>query len=269
MYVMVPARSLTFTFGGGAWYVMFYLGVAQYVSEHVKPDMKHLLRFAGCSAGSCAATALALNINPVKLSDDLITASMGCKRNIFKTCKSVHAVAEANVPFDDALCASASDRLLIGLSEYKPPARFKRASKQIFTGRDDILLSLKATCNVPVLGGILPVSIDGKKYYDANISQNWTCLPTFEDKVAEQESIIRVTAKNSWYLNNGIRNGWISPRLRVPRSWQLFPPEPRALLKLNRLGYLRAWEYLDTEDQFFDKPYDSLRLQHELNNFHF
>lgn len=266
---MVHPRSLTFTFGGGAWYVMFYLGVAQYISEHVKPNVKHLLRFAGCSAGSCAATALALNIDPVKISDDLITASMKCKRNIFKTCVSVHTVAEANVPFDDALCASVSGRLLIGLSEYNPPARFKKASKHIFTGRDDILSSLKASCNVPVLGGILPVAIDGKKYYDANISQNWTCLPTFADKIAEQESIIRVTAKNSWYLNNG-RNGWISPRLRIPRSWQVFPPEPRALLKLNRLGYLRAWEYLVTsEDQFFDPPDDSLGLKHELDNFHF
>jgi len=262
---MVPARSLTFTFGGGAWYVMFYLGVAQYISEHVKPDVKHLLRFAGCSAGSCAATALALNINPVKLSDDLITASMGCKRNIFKTCSSVHAVAEANIPFDDALCVSASDRLLIGLSEYKPPARFKKSSKQIFTGRDDMLLSLKASCNVPVLGGILPVAIDGKKYYDANISQNWTCLPTFTDS----DKIIRVTAKNSWYLNNG-RNSWISPRLPIPRFWQLFPPEPSALRKLNRLGYLRAWEYLDaTEKYFFDTPPDSIQLKHELETFHF
>ena len=268
---MVPARSLTFTFGGGAWYVMFYLGVAQYVSEHVKPDMKHLLRFAGCSAGSCAATALALNINPGKVSDDLITVSKGCKRNILKTCSAVQGVAEANVPFDDALCASVSNRLLIGLSEYKPPAQFKRASKQIFTGRDDILLSLKASCNVPVLGGVSPVIIDGKKYYDANISQNWKCLPTFTDKIAEQDSVIRVTAKNSWYLNDG-RRGWISPRLRIPRSWQVFPPEPRELLKLNRLGYLRAWEYLyfsSIEKQFFDPSDDALRLKHELNNFHF
>tara|TARA_Y100000389_G_scaffold205144_1_gene264049 strand:+ start:7670 stop:8458 length:789 start_codon:yes stop_codon:yes gene_type:complete len=262
---MVPARSLTFTFGGGAWYVMFYLGVAQYVSEHVKPDLKPLLRFAGCSAGSCAATALALNINPGKLSNDLIMSSDECKWNILRTCDVVQAVAEANVPFDDAVCTSVSDRLLIGMTEYKYPIEFKKANKRVFSGRDDILLSLNASCNIPVLGGISPVVIDGKMYYDANISHNWTCLPIF----TYSDKIIRVTTKNSWYLNNG-RNNWISPRLRIPLSWQLFPPEQNSLRKLNRLGYLRAWEYLDTyEKYFFDSPDDSLQLKHELDNFQF
>lgn len=264
------SRSLTITFGGGGWYVMFYLGVAQYISDHVKPDVKHLLRFAGCSAGSCAATSLALNVSPVKLTEDLITASMGCKRNIFKTCRAVHAVAEANVPFDDVFCSSASNRLMIGLTEYKAPLTFHKASKQVFSGRDDILRALKASCNVPVLGGVSPVVIDEKKYYDANFSQNWTCLPTFTNRIAEQDLIIRVTAKNSWYLNNGRRDGWISPRLRVPRSWQVFPPEQNDLRKLNRLGYLRAWEYFDVmEDTFFDAPADSIELKHELETFHF
>jgi hypothetical protein len=44
-------RSLTITFGGGAWFVMFYIGVGQYIAEHAKSDLKHLLRFCGCSAG--------------------------------------------------------------------------------------------------------------------------------------------------------------------------------------------------------------------------
>lgn len=263
----MSARSLTITFGGGAWYVMFYLGVAQYIAEHVKQNMKHLLRFVGCSAGSCAATALALDISPVKLSEDLITASEACKINIFKTCDAVHAVAEDNVPFDDTLCAYASHRLMIGLSEYKPPMSFKKASKSVFTGRDDILLALKASCNVPVLGGFSPVFVDGMKCYDANISQNWTCLPTFP--IAERDSLIRVTATNSRYLINGA-DGWISPRSRIPRTWQLFPPKPNALRNLNRLGYLRAWEYLDAkEDYFFRKTADPIALKRELESFRF
>jgi hypothetical protein len=254
--------KLTITFGGGAWYVMFYLGVAQYVAEHARPEVKHLMRFAGCSAGSSAATALALGISPEKISEDLITASRKCKRNIFKTCESVHDVAIANVPFDDALCASASNRLLVGLAEYVRPLGFKKAIKHTFSGRDDILQSLKASCNVPLMGGMSPVIVDGKPCYDANLCYNWTSLPTFPDS----DKTIRVTAKSSWYLNNG-RDGWISPRMRIPRMWQLFPPKPDALRKLYRLGYLRAWEYASDSGKHFFR--DGPSMKEELDAFHF
>ena len=228
---------LTISFGGGAWFVMFHLGVAKYVSEHIKPHLKENLYFCGCSAGSAAATALALDIDINNLSNDLILARTN---NIFYMCSNAHNVSKKHIPTNDFVCQSASGKLLIGISTYKPLLYFQKAYKSSFSNRDDIIKALKATCHIPLLDGILPIFIDNKLCYDANITYNWSCLPSFNKP---NERVIYVTSKYCDFLSH---EGWISPQVKFPFIWQLFPPSEEILNAIMRLGYLRAWEYFQT-----------------------
>lgn len=260
---MLPTnRGLTVTFGGGAWFALFYLGVAQYMSEHTKAKRRDSIRYAGTSAGSSAASALALGIEPRIIAEDLISLQPLCKNNAFRICKVTHGVAEYHIPQDDNVCRSVSDRLLLGLSEYKSVTHFKEYQKFTFEDREDLLSALKATCHLPILNGLSPVYVEGTPFFDGSITQNWQNLPLFED--CEDESVLRVTTKRNEYLKD-LREGWITPRFDLPRRWQLFPPGPDALRFLMRLGYLRTWEYLTVyESTFFNNADNNEELQKEL-----
>ena len=260
---MLPAkRGLTVTFGGGAWFALFYLGVAQYMHENSKAKWKDSIRFASISAGSSAASALALGIEPRIIAEDLISVQRLCKKNVFRTCKAVHSVAENHIPRDDNVCRSLSNNLLIGLSEYNSVIHFKEYKKSSFKDREDLLSSLKATCHLPILNGLSPVYVDDTPYFDGSLTHNWQNLPLFENN--ENETVLRVTTKNNKLLKDH-REGWITPRIDLPGRWQLFPPGPDALRFLMRLGYLRTWEYLTVyKSTFFNEADNNEELQEEL-----
>lgn len=256
-------RSLTISFGGGAWYALFYLGAAQYIHEHAKTDGKKHMKYAGISAGSSAASALALGIEPRIIAEELISVQPMCT-NVRRTFKMVHGVALDTVPRDDDVCRLTSDRLLIGLSEYMSIIHFKEHKKTTFMDRNDLLRALQATCNIPILNGIEPVYVCGRPFYDGNICYNWKNLPTFSNN--ESERTLYITSKTNEYLKE-FRQGWISPRIDIPKSWQLCPPGPDALRFLMRLGYLRTWEYLSVYDNelFNSTTEDTHELQDELD----
>lgn len=224
-----------FAFGGGGILAVFHCGVASYLQEHCYDSLQRH-KFAGVSAGSIVATALSLNVRIETLVEDLIEAVQSS--SFWNLSSRVHEIVKARVPEDVSHC---SDRLKIGTSRLAPPFFIRPSQHTSFPNKPQLLDCIRASCNLPPLFGFFPTRLNGGFHYDGYFTQNWSCLPVWEDC----EDIIRMTTAHNDQFTE-LRKGWITPRILLPLRWLIIPPGEIQLRSLFRLGYWRAKEYFLT-----------------------
>jgi len=164
-------------------------------------------------------------------------------RNPFKAVGCTWDCIRRNTPHvEDIQRVSHQRRLLIGVSKHQSWCKLQPVNIHQFRDNEYAVAVTSASCCLPVLGGLRGVLIDGERYFDGQLTQNWSRLPVFDD-VQESDCIVRVTAYHNPDFE-ALRSGWITPRIQLPQVWTLMPHSIEALRLLWRLGYLRTIEYL-------------------------
>ena len=235
---------VVFTFAGGAWYHAFYFGVGAALAKLSKDRADPAVRFCGVSSGSLVAASLAYELDMEECFETALSAFPAAARNPFKVVGcTVDGIRKSLPPDEVLLKVSQQKRLLIGISRQSSMFQLMPENVTQFRDRDHALAVQSASVHVPLLGGVRGVLVDGERYFDGQLTQNWSCLPLFNDLCDERDCVIRITAYHSGEFSK-LQSGWITPQVELPGNWQLFPHSVDALRLLWRLGYLRATEYL-------------------------
>jgi len=151
---------LCITFNGCGWLYIYHWGVAKYLQTHYDLGSVH---FGGTSAGALvAATLLAgLPVDPVV--ESAITTRGTHGDNPFTMLDLLDWGIERWAPQDAA--SIASGRLCVALTVVEDFAR-RPLYVQQFRDRDHAIAVLRGTCHLPVFGGLLPYTVDGRPVYD-------------------------------------------------------------------------------------------------------
>jgi len=239
--------SAIFTFGGGAWLHAFYFGVGAALAEYSRDRSDPSVRFCGVSSGSLVASALAYQQDVNEIFEVALSTFPQSGRNPFRAVSCTIDCIKTHTP-ETKVCqlVSRQRRLLIGVSKQKSFYKLQAVNIHQLCDRDHAVAVTSASCYLPIVGGVRGVTIGSERYFDGQLTQNWSCLPMLDD-VHESDCIVRVTAYHNGDFAN-LRHGWITPRMPLPKSWTLLPNSIDALRLIWRLGYLRTIEYL-TESQ--------------------
>lgn len=236
--------SVVFTFGGGAWYYFFYLGVGAAVADFSKDRADPAVRFCGVSAGSLVASSLAHQMDMNKLWEQalLLASEVGhnplrLRDGLYRTCK------EMLVSDESWQVVSQQKRLLVGISKQTWNLKLQPCSVTEFRDQAHADAVAKASIHMPMLFGVRGFLVDGERYFDGQLTQWWQCLPVFSDIDERIDTVIRITCYHDESYA-GFREGWITPQLQLPQKWQFFPPCAESVRLMWQLGYLRFAEYL-------------------------
>jgi hypothetical protein len=212
------------SFGGGGYLYPFYLGVAKYIQEHFDcTDMK----FGGVSAGSVVATCMSMDI-PVE--------------GIFEKITHLHSKNPFNIDY--------MLKNTIGLLNKYPIPKPKRLSICLtqgdsildepipvyidtFKSRTHLYNTLRASCHVPYFSGLSGYKVDGKKYFDGNVSRRFVNM-----------------GENSIYVSifNVSNPKCIGSSVKFPFKWCFVSPSERVLKLVYTLGYLEAQQYFSSTE---------------------
>ena len=250
-------------FAGCGWMHPFELGAAKFFAEVFDLDSnKELFRIGGCSAGAVVASALAFSCRCVGTEGDRIGVDIDslfeetlelyepCKRLPFAMCDGVKRVMQKVAGDDDRMWREASGRLAIGLTALTckktpsflpllriPLLRLEPEVVSTFEGAKHGIEVVRASCHLPLIGGILPYRISqngsSRSYYDGGISM--TVPPVHDAEIS-----ITVDGRP---LVDGID---VVPDLGfpIPATWSYLPRPPDDLREFFRHGYVRAAEHV-------------------------
>lgn len=233
-----PPGVTVILFSGGGWTLAFHYGVAKCLQEHFDTKSNDI-RFGGISGGSLIAAGLALNCDIMNVqSENFKTHPDFPTRSTIK--KTVLIVDPGETAW-----VNATNRLIISVSKlnwlfYGPPPMFAEVSFFKFDSQSMGIDVLCASCNFPILAGILPLVVNNVGYYDGTFAAIFPAL--------HGTPIIKDNAGNDIPYNSievcSYKNGYnICPGFVIPIMWMLSPPPVDVLMKLTDLGYLRAIEY--------------------------
>lgn len=212
-------------FAGCGWMHPFESGAAKFFAEHF--DIDHAkLRFGGCSAGAAVAAALSMHINM----DDFFETTLELHGDsVFAMCDGVKRVLE-KLLMDDEAWRAVTDRLIIGLTAMP---WFRPVTISHFYSARHGIDAVRASCHIPILGGVLPYKIDAKNssYFDGGISMI----------VPPCDADFTITVDGRPLIGTNMD---IVPGFEVPWIWSYMPRSIRMLRALYRLGYLRAAEFV-------------------------
>jgi len=217
---VIDKSKTIIVFSGGGYMSCFLFGVARYIKEHYQGSSENLY-FAGVSAGALAATGLALDCDIQSLFEE----TLKCYPR-FPTMKDIRGSAESINP-GDVTWRKATNRLYIGATRFPTMAP---ENIHTFESQEDGTRALEATCQFPLLIGMLPIKIAGKYYYDGAMFNDYPSIPE------GMEDYRRI------YVN-WVNSADIYPGIDIPMLWMLCPPSVEGMWQLENLGYLRAKEY--------------------------
>lgn len=256
-------RVVAILFAGCGWMHPFEFGAAKFFADIFDLDSKkELIRIGGCSAGAVVASALAfscrgagdgdrMGIDIDSLFAETLELYEPCKRIPFAMCDGVKRVMQKVAGDDDRMWREASGRLAIGLTALTckmthsflpllqiPLPRLEPEVVSTFEGAKHGIEVLRASCHLPLIGGILPYRItqngSSRWYYDGGITMT---VPPVHDV-----DHISITVDGR-PLVDGID---IVPDLGfpIPATWSYRPRPPDDLRHFFRHGYVRAAEYV-------------------------
>jgi predicted patatin/cPLA2 family phospholipase len=174
----------------------------------------------------------------------------GVKRVMTEMIKSshLHSLKKNKIPY----------KLNIGLSSV---GLYGCTSEIVSSFRDSkhIIEVIRASCHLPIIGGILPYKVDGhcSRYYDGGVSMTF---PDIENITNEKSFTITVDGRPI------VNNIDIVPNIgfTIPPIWSYIPRKPHILRLFYKLGYLRAMQFLFSENNS-SKISHVLRKQQDIS----
>ena len=257
---------VTLTMDGAGVLGAFHNGVARYLEEHLQIDSPKL-KFCGTSSGAAVAAALVsgvdmnhyffyakralreVRLNLIRPDIVILLAihasyipTLPCPQtfsNPFRLCSSVRKCLEATLPtkeFEKELLQRVNGRYFPSLSIRVACCGCQPEPVTEFESREEFIGVVRASCHLPLIGGVRGYFVRGRRYYDGGLSQKFALFPA-ELSGSQGNIVIRITPWAS------IKPGWIASGLRFSRGWTYKPRDDKTMNMLFRLGYYRAKEF--------------------------
>lgn len=153
-------------------------------------------------------------------------------RNPFRLLHRCELAMDEYLPRDAADTSSSVLRVLLTKVSRRPPFLMGEVVSQ-FRSWEELFFVLRASCHIPVVGGLLPYPIpDHGWFYDGLL---WSSLFVPWRTFGRQDSVFKISPLFVW--------ADIRPSALVPLWWAIFPPSTDALLGLLMLGYKDAQDW--------------------------
>ena len=240
----LPKRGAkcTFSFDSSGWMYVYHLGVAQYLQQHVLPLLPpERVAFSGSSGGALVAAALCGHVDIEALTRFVIDCQPECEFNPWRMLPCADEAIATFLPDEVGDTYNYRLRVLVtrvdfrfwkrrfwrGLPFFKPQAVSK------WGGRAELGQTLRASCHIPLLGGVLPYSVvrgDGSTlgaFYDGLF---WPSILYLWRVFDVTDTVLKVSGF-----------GWPTADIRlplpVPPHWLVLPPSQTTLWRLYAAGY--------------------------------
>jgi len=238
-------QRLTFSFDSSGWLYLYHLGVAYYIQKKLLPHLPDdRLAFSGSSGGALVACALCTKMSIADLAVHVVDTQPECKYNPWRMLPCAEAAMTRFLPDDAAEQAQGRLRVLltrVQLTWMGFPLVWPEAVSS-FCSKAKLMQVLRATCHIPILGGLLPFRIDpdgkeadgaasdrheGGGYYDGlfwpSVLYTWRAFHA-------SDTLIKVSGL-------GWPTAHIAMQIPVPPHWVVLPPSQRMLWRLFASGY--------------------------------
>jgi len=239
-----PAKT-TFSFDSSGWMYVYHLGVAQYLQKHVLPTLPaDRVAFSGSSGGALVAAALCGQIDIEELTRFVIACQPECQFNPWRMLPCADEAIATFLPNAAPVVQRSFNhrlRVLVTRIDLHFWRRWLLRPQAVskWCDRDELSQTLRASCHIPVLGGVLPYRVtksDGTPlgaFYDGlfwpSILYTWRAFDT-------SDSVLKISGF-----------GWPMAHIRlplpVPPHWLVLPPSQRTLWRLYAAGYDDAARY--------------------------
>lgn len=226
-------RKLVFSFDSSGWLYVYHFGVAQYLQDCVLPRIPtSRVGFSGSSGGALTAATLCLGLDVKNTVDFVVSCQPRCARNPLQM---LVCAEEALVRFRfKGMVERLNGRLSVLLTRVrlKPPFVLGEAVSR-FRSEDDAIALLRATCHVPLVGGVLPYPARGNHYYDGFF---WPSVFVPWRHFGSRDWVVKTSSF-------GAPGAQITPRVPVPPWWSILPPPPEVLYGMYESGYADAADF--------------------------
>jgi predicted acylesterase/phospholipase RssA len=237
---------LEITFDSCGWMLIFHMGVAQYLHEHL--DLTKI-KITSVSGGSLIGSALLSGVNIEFLFNEAIYFRSRYSEfspyplfNILNFVKGI--INKYGDP--DTTHKKLSSQMAVYLTEVYPDSGKMHHIKS-FKDFDHFHDTVVASCTIPFINGLLPIEIkdnNGKMryYYDGGFSDP---MPQKTFNGDEMLHNIRVSATS----REGIHD--ISLPCESSWSWSFVPARENTLYMINKAGYLLAKRFFSINQRKF------------------
>eukprot|EP00468_Gymnochlora_sp_CCMP2014_P008457 CAMPEP_0167745080 /NCGR_PEP_ID=MMETSP0110_2-20121227/2953_1 /TAXON_ID=629695 /ORGANISM="Gymnochlora sp., Strain CCMP2014" /LENGTH=427 /DNA_ID=CAMNT_0007629683 /DNA_START=778 /DNA_END=2061 /DNA_ORIENTATION=- len=234
-------ERVVFSFDSSGWFYVYHFGVAKYLQVHVLPKLKRgCAAYSGASGGALVGACLCAKISIDKVVAHILKCQPQCEYNPLQMLPSAEGALEiflrphkkANLLFSNKLS------VLVTHVSITPPFFMGEAVNE-YRDIDDAIKMLRASCHVPLLGGILPYKARGRFYYDGFF---WPSFFVPWRQFHEQDRVIKTSAI-------GTLGAQISPSVILPMWWMIFPPSQHILKGMYQLGYQDAARFFRTQPE--------------------
>ncbi|XP_070538331.1 patatin-like phospholipase domain-containing protein 4 [Ptychodera flava] len=251
-------KEMNISFCGAGFLGIYHVGVAACLVKHGSKFVKNISRYAGASAGSLAAVAMA--ILPDKLEE--------CRQFTFEMAKETRSKPLGALTPGFNLSA----KLRGWIEKFLPPNAHELATDKVFISvtclrgkknelvstyetREDLIQALLCSCHIPYYVDRKYPEFQGKKYFDGGYSNN---LPHFPDswtiKVSPFSGSQEICPKDKKGLDlyAKVINQFF--KLNTRNMWRtkhaLFPPKSGMLELYYKCGYQDAARFLKEADMY-------------------
>ncbi|CAJ1365310.1 unnamed protein product [Effrenium voratum] len=233
------SRKVSIAFDSSGWMYCYHFGVASWLREHIIPDdmtpeaactdaYPENLSFSGSSGGALVATVLGTGLQPSDVFEMVLRKQPACAYNPFKMLPAVEEVLSEALPANSHQTLSGRVRILLTRVSFKYP--FLTAEVvNTFSSTEDVFHALRASCHVPIVGGMGPYCYDKHAYFDGMFWPQ-VLVPW---KGTGADFVVRVAA-----LLRNLSSDIKAPL--VPAWWSIFPPQEDVLRGLYWQGYRDA-----------------------------
>ncbi|CAK9108180.1 Elongation of very long chain fatty acids protein 7 (3-keto acyl-CoA synthase Elovl7) (ELOVL fatty acid elongase 7) (ELOVL FA elongase 7) (Very long chain 3-ketoacyl-CoA synthase 7) (Very long chain 3-oxoacyl-CoA synthase 7) [Durusdinium trenchii] len=246
-------RKVSIAFDSSGWVYCYHFGVATWLQEHMLPpdltpetattNFPANLIFSGSSGGALVAATLATGLNVRECMEMVLKKQPECMYNPFRVFPAAEDVLHKVLPDNAHESLSGRLRVLLTRVSFKYPFLKAQVVNQ-FSSKESVFHTLRASCHIPMLGGVGPYFYNGNAYFDGMFWPQFL-VPW---KGTQSDLVIRVAAV--W---RNLSADIVAPS--VPTWWALLPPEVDALRGLYWQGYSDAARWFTQGPQ---NPFDCL-----------
>ena len=235
--VKYAGERLMLSFDSSAWLFLWHFGVAMWVEDNIEMNPS-VIGYSGSSGGSLVAGTLSAGINAEVLATWVIdNAFPVAGRKPYLLLGQCEQALDLFLPDDAHRTSSDVLRVLLTKVSSSPPFLMGEVVSS-FSSWGELFSCLRASCHIPLVGGILPYPVPGHGwYYDGLI---WASLFVPWRTFSSND----LTVKCSAY---GAPGADIRPSVMLPFWWCIFPPSKGTLLGLMAMGYHDAEHYFRRE----------------------
>jgi len=257
-------RRFVMSYDSSAWLYVYHFGVAYFVQKHITRRLeKDRVAYSGVSGGALVALWSCLNAEFGHMSNDehryaipnamheIISRRSRCIPRIWDILKLVDEVLDEYVTEDAHIVASGRIRVMatrVGFAGNAYPIKGEVTTH--FKSCSHLKKMIRASCHIPLVGGILPYDTGSGRYYDGFAWCNAFCVPWRSFR--SDDMLVKVSAI-------GLPNCDIKPPWLTPFWWTVVPPKEEVLWGIFAQGYYDScqffqdvglpWEMPDTKTE--------------------